>query len=84
MKPERIVKPAFAVIGKEVSAKDGKGFVQRLWKDLNANLRELMSRARFYRPLNRHKLYVFPQKNFDRPCKQTFLPDFCQKAGIRG
>lgn len=46
MRTERIVKPAFAVIGKEGSTKDGEGFIQRLWADANANFAEVAALAK--------------------------------------
>lgn len=37
---EKVIKGAFAVIGKEGSTLDGEGFVQRLWADANAHFSE--------------------------------------------
>ena len=34
-------KPAFAVIGKEGSTRDGDGFIQRLWAEANARFAEI-------------------------------------------
>ena len=41
MKIEKIKKPAFSVIGKEGSTKDGAGFIQALWADANAHFGEI-------------------------------------------
>lgn len=41
MKIETIKKPAFSVIGKEGSTKDGAGFIQGLWADANAHFGEI-------------------------------------------
>ncbi len=38
---ERIIKPAFTVIGKEGSTRDGEGFIQRLWEDANTHFGEI-------------------------------------------
>lgn len=32
-----VIKPAFTVVGKLGSTKDGEGFIQRLWEDANAH-----------------------------------------------
>ena len=41
MKIEKIIKPAFSVIGKEGSTRDGAGFIQKLWENANANFGEI-------------------------------------------
>lgn len=41
MKIEIISKPAFSVIGKEGSTKDGAGFIQKLWENANAGFGEI-------------------------------------------
>ncbi len=41
MKIEKITKPAFTVIGKEGSTKDGEGFIQRLWEEANSHFGEI-------------------------------------------
>lgn len=41
MNIEKITKPAFSVIGKEGSTKDGNGFIQKLWEEANANFGEI-------------------------------------------
>ena len=41
MKIEKIIKPAFSVIGKEGSTKDGEGFIQALWNEANAHFGEI-------------------------------------------
>lgn len=41
LKVEKCVKPAFTVIGKEGSTRDGSGFVQRLWEEANAHFGEV-------------------------------------------
>ncbi len=41
MKIDSFEKPAFSVIGKEGSTKDGTGFIQRLWEDANTNFGEI-------------------------------------------
>ncbi|MBQ3231626.1 MAG: GyrI-like domain-containing protein [Clostridia bacterium] len=41
MKIETIKKPAFSVIGKEGSTKDGAGFIQSLWSEANAHFGEI-------------------------------------------
>ena len=38
---ERIVKPAFAVIGREGSTDSGDGFIARLWNEANARFPEI-------------------------------------------
>lgn len=43
---ERIIKPAFTVIGKEGSTRDGEGFIQRLWEDANAHFGEIAHLAK--------------------------------------
>lgn len=40
MKTDKIIKPAFAVIGREGSTNDGPGFVQRLWAEANGHFAE--------------------------------------------
>lgn len=46
MKTEQIIKPAFAVIGREGSTADGEGFVQRLWAEANAHFDEVSPLAK--------------------------------------
>ena len=46
MKMERIIKPAFSVIGKEGTTQDGEGFVQRLWAEANARFGEVAPLAK--------------------------------------
>ena len=41
MNLETIIKPAFAVIGREGSTADGPGFVQWLWAEANAHFNEV-------------------------------------------
>lgn len=41
MKIEKMIKPAFTVIGKEGSTKDGEGFIQALWNEANAHFGEI-------------------------------------------
>ena len=41
MKIEKITKPAFSVIGKEGSTRDGEGFIQTLWNNANAGFAEI-------------------------------------------
>ena len=43
---ERIIKPAFTVIGKEGSTRDGEGFIQRLWEDANGHFGEIAPLAK--------------------------------------
>lgn len=43
---ERIIKPAFTVIGKEGSTRDGAGFIQRLWEDANGHFGEIAPLAK--------------------------------------
>ena len=42
----KVVKPSFAVIGKEGSTDDGEGFIQRLWADANAHYGEVQALAK--------------------------------------
>lgn len=42
---ERLVKDAFCVIGKVGSTNDGEDFVEKLWKEANANFNEVESLA---------------------------------------
>lgn len=42
MNIERITKPAFTVIGKEGSTKDGESFIKRLWDDANSHFDEIV------------------------------------------
>ncbi len=46
MNIERITKPAFTVIGKEGSTKDGEGFIGRLWEDANSHFGEIAHLAK--------------------------------------
>ena len=46
MKPERIIKPSFSVIGKEGTTLEGEGFIQKLWADANAHFAEVASLAK--------------------------------------
>lgn len=46
MKLERRIKPSFSVIGKEGSALDGQGFIQKLWEDANSHFGEVQSLAK--------------------------------------
>lgn len=46
MNIERITKPAFTVIGKEGSTKDGEGFIRRLWEDANSHFGEIAHLAK--------------------------------------
>ena len=41
-----LTKPAFTVIGKEGSTRDGPGFVQALWNDANAHFSEVAQLAK--------------------------------------
>jgi len=43
---ERIIKPAFTVIGKEGSTRDGEGFIQRLWAEANGHFGEISHLAK--------------------------------------
>ena len=43
---EKIIKPAFTVIGKEGSTQEGPGFVQRLWTDANSHFAEVAPLAK--------------------------------------
>ena len=43
---ERIIKPAFSVIGKEGSTREGEGFIQRLWAEANASFGEIAPLAK--------------------------------------
>lgn len=43
---ERIIKPAFAVIGMEGSTEDGPGFIQSLWEKANSRFGEVAALAR--------------------------------------
>lgn len=43
---ERIIKPAFTVIGKEGSTRDGEGFIQRLWAEANGHFGEIAHLAK--------------------------------------
>ena len=38
---DKIIKPFFAVIGKEGSTIDGEGFIQQLWNDANTHFSEI-------------------------------------------
>jgi len=38
---DKIIKPSFAVIGKEGSTNDGEGFIQKLWNDANTHFSEI-------------------------------------------
>ena len=46
MKTEAFIKEHFCVIGKEGSALDGTGFVQRLWEDANSHFDEVAHLAK--------------------------------------
>lgn len=41
MQIEKVIKPAFAVIGKEGSTEEGAGFIGRLWQSANENFPEI-------------------------------------------
>ena len=43
MKIEKVIKESFVVIGKEGSTKDGNGFIQNLWQEMNKNFNEIES-----------------------------------------
>ena len=43
---ERIIKPAFAVIGMEGSTEDGPGFIQTLWEKANGRFGEVAALAK--------------------------------------
>ena len=43
---ERIIKPAFAVIGMEGSTDDGSGFIQALWEKANGRFGEVAALAK--------------------------------------
>ena len=43
---EHIIKPAFTVIGKEGSTRDGEGFIQRLWAEANGHFGEIAHLAK--------------------------------------
>ncbi|MBQ7865902.1 MAG: GyrI-like domain-containing protein [Clostridia bacterium] len=43
---ERIIKPAFTVIGQEDSTADGPGFIPRLWETANARFGEVAALAK--------------------------------------
>jgi len=43
---ERIIKPAFAVIGMEGSTEDGSGFIQALWEKANGRFGEVAALAK--------------------------------------
>ena len=45
---ERIVKPAFAVIGMEGATTDGPAFIQALWEKANSRFGEVASLAKAY------------------------------------
>lgn len=45
MKIEHCEMPSFAVIGKEGSTNDGKGFIDRLWQDANSRFSEVQHLA---------------------------------------
>ena len=42
----RIIKPQFAVIGKEGSTQEGDGFIRRLWEDANGHFDEVAHLAK--------------------------------------
>ena len=46
MKIEKRIKTAFAVIGKEGSTADGRGFIQKLWAEANAHFSEVQPLAK--------------------------------------
>ena len=43
---EKIIKPAFSVIGKEGSTEDGAGFIRRLWDEANGRFAEVSGLAK--------------------------------------
>ena len=43
---ERVIKHAFAVIGREGSTDEGEGFIQRLWEEANARYGEVQALAK--------------------------------------
>ncbi|GLC83382.1 hypothetical protein LBYZC6_54960 [Lacrimispora brassicae] len=46
MEIKKCVKESFSVIGKEGSTSDGKGFIQKLWADANADFAEVAPLAK--------------------------------------
>ncbi|MBE5776509.1 MAG: GyrI-like domain-containing protein [Clostridiales bacterium] len=44
---EKVALPSFAVIGKEGSAEEGEGFVQRLWQEANGCFDEIKHLAKY-------------------------------------
>ncbi|MDR1549172.1 MAG: GyrI-like domain-containing protein [Hungatella sp.] len=46
MKIEKCTKESFAVIGKEGTTDDGKGFIQKLWNDANSHFNEIAHLAK--------------------------------------
>lgn len=46
MNIESVIKPSFAVLGREGSTNDGDGFVQRLWAEANARFGEIAHLAK--------------------------------------
>ncbi|WP_349945128.1 GyrI-like domain-containing protein [Lacrimispora sp. BS-2] len=46
MKIEKCTKESFAVIGKEGSTDDGKGFIQKLWNNANSQFNEIAHLAK--------------------------------------
>ncbi|MBO7728981.1 MAG: GyrI-like domain-containing protein [Oscillospiraceae bacterium] len=46
MKVDKIVKESFVVIGKEGSASDGDGFIQKLWDEANSHFEEVAHLAK--------------------------------------
>ena len=43
---KKVVKPSFAVIGREGSTDEGEGFIERLWADANARYGEVQALAK--------------------------------------
>lgn len=46
MKIEKCTKKTFVIIGKEGSTRDGPGFIQKLWLDVNSHFYEVQSLAK--------------------------------------
>lgn len=46
MKTEKVIKPAFTVIGRQGSTKDGEGFIARLWNEANSHFGEIEAKVK--------------------------------------
>ena len=70
---QRIIKPAFCVIGKEGNTDQGEGFIQRLWEEANGRFDQVAALAK----LDENGNPVSEEKKEEAP-KETELSVLCE------